>query len=50
MKHSITSLYIISNTPKYVIIWTERGDVIDSFISETFNYESLVIESSAEKP
>ena len=34
MKLSITSLYIISDAPKYDIIWTENGDVIDSFISK----------------
>ena len=32
MKLSITSLYIISDTPKYDIIWTENSDVIHSFI------------------
>ena len=31
MKLSITSLYIISDAPKYDIIWTENSDVIDSF-------------------
>ena len=34
IKLSITSLYIISDAPKYDIIWTENSDVIDSFISE----------------
>ena len=33
-KLSITSLYIISDEPKYDIIGTENSDVIDSFISE----------------
>ena len=32
MKLSITSLYIISDAPKYDIVWTENSDVIDSFI------------------
>ena len=40
MKLSITSLYIISDPPKYEIIWTENSDVIDSFISEILKYES----------
>ena len=43
MKLSITSLYIISDPPKYDIIWTENSDVIDSFISE-------VLKSLTEKP
>ena len=34
MKLSITSLYIISDVPKYDIIWTENSDVIESFNSE----------------
>ena len=38
MKLSTTSLYIISNTPKYDFIWTENSDVIDSFISEISKY------------
>ena len=50
MKLSITSLYIISDAPKYDIIWTENSDVIDSFISEILKYESSVIESLTEKP
>ena len=29
MKLSITSLYSISDAPKYDIIWTENSDVID---------------------
>ena len=49
MKLSITSLYIISDTPKYDIIWTENSDMIDSFISEILKYESSVIVSSTEK-
>ena len=32
MKLSITSLYNISDAPKYDIIWTENSDMIDSFI------------------
>ena len=39
---SITGVYSISGAPKYDIIWTENIDVIDSFISEILNYESLV--------
>ena len=50
IKLSITSLYIISDTPTYAIIWTENSDVVDSFISEILKYESSVIESSTEKP
>ena len=34
IKLSITSLYIISDTPKCDIISTENSDVIDSFISD----------------
>ena len=34
MKLSITSLYIISDAPKYDIIWNEHSKLIDSFISE----------------
>ena len=34
IKLSATSLYIISDAPKYDIIWIENSDVIDSFISE----------------
>ena len=45
MKLSITSLYIISEAPKYDIIWTENSDVIDSFISEILKYELSVIQS-----
>ena len=50
MKLQIISLYIISDVPKYDIIWTENSDVIDSFISEKFKYESSVIHSLTEKP
>ena len=39
MKLSITTLYIISDTPKNDIIWTENSDVIDSFISEILKYK-----------
>ena len=45
MKLTITSLYIISDAPKYDITWTENSDVIDNFISEILKYESSVIES-----
>ena len=50
IKLSITLLYIISDTPKCDIIWTENSDVIDSYISEILKYESSVIVSSTEKP
>ena len=40
MKLSMTSLYIISDAPKFDIIWTENSDVIDSFISEILKYKS----------
>ena len=50
MKLLITSLYIISDTPKYDLILTENSDVIDGFISEVLKYESSVIQSSTEKP
>ena len=50
MKLSITSLYNISNVPKYDIIWTENSDVIDCFVSEILKYESSVFVSSTEKP
>ena len=49
IKLSITSLYIISDTPKCDIILTENSDVIDSFISETLKNKSSVIVSSTEK-
>ena len=49
IKLSITSLYIISDAPKYDIIWTKNSDVIDSFILEILKYESSVIESLTEK-
>ena len=45
MDVNITSLYIVSDTPKYDIIWTENSEVIDSFISEILNYKSSVIQS-----
>ena len=48
-KHSIPSLYIISDTPKCDIIWTENSDLINSFISEILKYESSIIVSSTEK-
>ena len=47
---SITSLYIVSGAPKYDIIWIENSDVLDTFISEIFKYESSVCQSLAEKP
>ena len=39
MRLSITSLYIISDAPKYDIIWTENSDVIDSFTWEILKNE-----------
>ena len=39
MKLSITSLYIISDAPKYDIIWTENSNMIDNFISVIFKYK-----------
>ena len=42
---SITSLYIISDAPKYDIIWTENSNVIDSFISEIVKYKSWTLAS-----
>ena len=45
MKLSIPSLYIISDTLKYNIIWTENSDVIDSFISDILEYKSLIFAS-----
>ena len=50
MKLSVTSLYIISDVPKYDIIWTEVSDVIDRFISEILKYELSVIQSLTKKP
>ena len=47
-KLSITSLFIISDAPKYDIIWTENSDMIDSFISEIFKNEKC--RSLTEKP
>ena len=41
----MTSLYIISDAPKYDIIWTENSDVIDSLISEIFKYKSWILAS-----
>ena len=49
MKLSILSLYIISDAPKYGIIWTENSDVIDSSISEILKYKSSVIQSLTKK-
>ena len=43
MKLSITSLYIISDAPRYDIILTENSDVIDSFISEILKYKSWIL-------
>ena len=36
----LTSLYIISDAPKYDTIWTENSNVIDSFISEILKHKS----------
>ena len=47
MELSITSLYIVSDAPKYDIIWTENSD---SFISEILKYESSVNQTLTEKP
>ena len=47
MKLSITSVYIISDAPKYDIIWTENSDVIDSDI---LKYYSSVIQPLTENP
>ena len=49
MKLSITSLYIISDAPKYDITWIGNSDVIDSFISEILVYEFAVIQYLTEK-
>ena len=43
MKLSITSLYIISDAPKYDIIWPENSDKIDSFFSEILKYKSWIL-------
>ena len=43
-------MYIISDTPKCDIIWTENSDVIDCFILEILKYESSIIVYSTEKP
>ena len=50
MNESIKSLYIVSDAPKYNIIWNENSDVIDRFSSEILKYESSVIQSLTEKP
>ena len=50
IKLSITLLYIISDAPKYDIIWTKNSDVIDSFISAVLKYELSIIQSLTEKP
>ena len=50
VKLLIILLYIISDTHKSDIIWTENSDAIDRFISEILKYESSVIVSSTEKP
>ena len=50
MKLSITWLYIMCDTPKCDIIWTENNNVIDSLISEISKNESSVIVSSTETP
>ena len=41
MKLSITSLYIIPDAPKYDIIWTEKGDVINRFFTEILTLKEL---------
>ena len=42
IKLSITSLYVISDTPQCDIIWTENSDVIDSFyFRDSTNRQSL---------
>jgi len=45
MKLSITSLYIISDAPKYGTIWTENSNVIDSIIPEILKYKSWILAS-----
>ena len=45
MKLSFTSLYIISDAPKYEIIWTKNSYVINSFISEILKYKSWIFAS-----
>ena len=45
IKLIITLLYIISDVPKYDIIWTGISDVIDSFISEILKYKFWIPES-----
>ena len=45
VKLSITSLYIISDVPKYGVIWTENSVVIDSFISEILKHKSWILAS-----
>ena len=37
--------FIISDAPKYDIICTENGDVIDGFISEILLYKSWILAS-----
>ena len=48
-KLSITSLYIISDAPKYDIIWTENSNVIDSFIAKILRYELSITQTLTEK-
>ena len=50
MKLSIISLHIISDAPKYDSVWTEKSDVIDSFILTILKDESSVIQSLTENP
>ena len=45
LKLSISSLYIISDAPKYDIIWTGNSVGIDSFISELLKYKSWILAS-----
>ena len=42
MKLPISSLYIISDAPKYDIISTENIDVIDSFISKILTFKECL--------
>ena len=43
IKLSITTLYVISETPRCGIIWTENSDVIDIFISEILTEKPWVV-------
>ena len=50
IKLSIAELYIISDAPKYDIIWTKNSVVINILILDILKYESSVIQSLTEKP